>query len=238
MERQDQVPGTPFLVWQDKKLFSYGVDAILLSHFAKPKGIVMDLGTGTGIIPLRIAENPKIDLVYGVELQEIVARMAEKSVYLNKLENKIKVLNADIRNLPERFPKSSVDTIITNPPYMKAGAALVNPEENHAYSRHELACTLEDLMRVSSFLLKPLGKIFMVHRPNRLVDVLCAMREAGIEPKLMRWVYPKPGKPANLFLIEGVKGGRRDFKYGADILIYKEDGEYTNEIYSIYGREK
>ena len=236
MERLDKVPGTPYEIIQDKRLFSYGVDAILLSFFAKPKGVVMDLGTGTGVIPLRLADDPNIKRIYGVELQEIVAEMAEKSVYLNKLEDKIQILNEDLRKLPESFPRASIDTIVTNPPYMKPGAALVNPEENHAYSRHELTCTLEDIMRVSSYLLKPLGKLYMVHRPNRLVDVLCEMRSNGIEPKLMTWVYPKPGKPANLFLVEGVKGGRRDLKYGDPITVYGEDGDYTDQIYAIYGR--
>lgn len=236
MERLDKVPGTPYEIIQDKRLFSYGVDAILLSFFAKPKGVVMDLGTGTGVIPLRLADDPNIKRIYGVELQEIVAEMAEKSVYLNKLEDKIQILNEDLRKLPESFSRASIDTIVTNPPYMKPGAALVNPEENHAYSRHELNCTLEDIMRVSSYLLKPLGKLFMVHRPNRLVDVLVEMRSNGIEPKLMTWVYPKPGKPANLFLVEGVKGGRRDLKYGDPITVYGDDGEYTDKIYSIYGR--
>ena len=236
MERLDKVPGTPYEIIQDKRLFSYGVDAILLSFFAKPKGVVMDLGTGTGVIPLRLADDPNIKRIYGVELQEIVAEMAEKSVYLNKLEDKIQILNEDLRKLPESFPRASIDTIVTNPPYMKPGAALVNPEENHAYSRHELTCTLEDIMRVSGYLLKPLGKLYMVHRPNRLVDVLCEMRSNGIEPKLMTWVYPKPGKPANLFLVEGVKGGRRDLKYGDPITVYGEDGDYTDQIYAIYGR--
>ena len=236
MERLDKVPGTAYEIIQDKRLFSYGVDAILLSFFAKPKGVVMDLGTGTGVIPLRLADDPNIKRIYGVELQEIVAEMAEKSVYLNKLEDKIQILNEDLRKLPESFPRASIDTIVTNPPYMKPGAALVNPEENHAYSRHELNCTLEDIMRVSGYLLKPLGKLYMVHRPNRLVDVLCEMRSNGIEPKLMTWVYPKPGKPANLFLVEGVKGGRRDLKYGDPITVYGEDGDYTDQIYAIYGR--
>lgn len=236
MERLDKVPGTPYEIIQDKRLFSYGVDAILLSFFTRPKGIVMDLGTGTGVIPLRLADDPNIKRIYGVELQEIVAEMAEKSVYLNKLEDKIQILNEDLRKLPESFPRASIDTIVTNPPYMKPGAALVNPEENHAYSRHELNCTLEDIMRVSGYLLKPLGKLYMVHRPNRLVDVLCEMRSNGIEPKLMTWVYPKPGKPANLFLVEGVKGGRRDLKYGDPITVYGEDGDYTDQIYAIYGR--
>lgn len=238
MERLDKVPGTPYEIIQDKKLFSYGVDAILLSYFAKPKGIVMDLGTGTGVIPLRLADDPKIKKIYGVELQVNVAEMAEKSVYLNKLEDRIQILKEDIRELPVKFPKASIDTIITNPPYMKPGAALVNPEENHALSRHELTCTLEDIIRVSSWLLKPLGKLYMVHRPNRLVDVLYEMRTHGIEPKLMTWVYPKPGKPANLFLIEGVKGGRMDFKYGESITVYGEDGDYTDQIYTIYGRRR
>ncbi|MDX9916699.1 MAG: tRNA1(Val) (adenine(37)-N6)-methyltransferase [Gudongella sp.] len=238
MERLDIVPGTTNKIYQDREMFSYGVDAILLSWFAKPKGTVLDLGTGTGIIPLRIAADKNVEVIYGVEIQERVAQMAEKSVYLNKLDDRIKILNTDIKKLPLIFAKASADTIITNPPYMKSGSALVNPSENHAYSRHEIACTLEDIVEVSAVLLKPLGKIFMVHRPNRLVDVLCAMRENGIEPKRICWVYPKPGKPSNLFLIEGVKDGKRDFKCDLPVTIYDKDGNYNEEIYDIYGIER
>ena len=164
--RIDIVPGSEYKIYQNKGKFSYGVDAIILSNFAKAKGIIMDLGTGTGIIPLRIVDNQDARKIYGVEIQKDVADLAKKSIELNQLEDRIEILNMDLKSLPEKFSKASIDTIISNPPYMKNGSALVNPEENFAISRHEIACTFEDIISVSSYLLQPLGKIFLVHRPD------------------------------------------------------------------------
>lgn len=235
MRRIDDIPGTEYKIIQDKGLFSYGIDAILLSHFSKPKGIVVDLGTGTGLIPLRIVNNTKVSMVYGVEIQDQVAKMAKETMEMNFLQDKVKILNMDLKDLREIFSKATVDTIITNPPYMKPGGAIVSEKDNFAISRHEIAVTLEDIASISSYLLKPLGKLYMVHRPNRLVDVLCTLRNHGLEPKYIQWVYPKPGKPSNLFLLEAVKGGKSDFKFKEPILVYNKDGSYTEKIYKIYG---
>ena len=238
MRRIDLVPGTEYKIIQDKDLFSYGIDAILLSHFCKAKGVVVDLGTGTGIIPLRIADKQGVSLVYGVEIQEEVARMAQETVKLNSLQDRIKILHSDLKDLPETLGKASVDTVITNPPYMKPGGAIVNREDNFAISRHEIAATLEDIAAVGQYILKPLGKLYMVHRPNRLVDVLCTLRKHGLEPKYMQWVHPKPGKQPNLFMVEAVKGGKSDFKYRDPIVVYDENGKYNEEIYEIYGMSR
>jgi len=236
MERIDKVPGTDYDIIQNKGLFSYGVDAILLSSFAKAKGITMDLGTGTGIIPLRLIDKKGVLKIYGVEIQEEVASLAKRSVILNSLQDKIEILNMDLRNLKDVFPKACVDVVICNPPYMKSGGAIVNEKENFALSRHELKGSIEDILKVSSYLLKPMGKLFMVHRPNRLVDVLYSMRESKIEPKFIRFIHPKKDKGTNLFLVEGHKDAKRDFKILDPLYIYKEDGSYTDEIYEIYGR--
>jgi tRNA1Val (adenine37-N6)-methyltransferase len=238
MRRIDLVPGTEYKIIQDKGLFSYGIDAILLSHFSKAKGVVVDLGTGTGVIPLRIVDRKGVSLVYGVEIQEKVAEMARETVRLNSLQDRIRILHKDLKDLPETLGKSTVDTVITNPPYMKPGGAIVSREDNFAISRHEIAATLEDIAAVSQYILKPLGKLYIVHRPNRLVDVLCTLRSHGLEPKHIQWVHPKPGKKANLFLLEAVKGGRSDFKYREPIVVYDDNGSYNEEIYEIYGMSR
>ncbi len=237
-ERIDVVPGTEYKIIQNKKRFSYGTDAIFLSDFAKPRGIVMDLGTGTGIIPLRMIGKRNVKEIYGVEIQEEVAEMAKRTVELNGLEDRIKILNMDLKELPNKFPKASFDCVTSNPPYAKTGSALVNLDDNFAISRHEISCNLEDIIRTAEYLLNPQGKFYMVHRPDRLVDILCTMREFRIEPKYIRFVQPKIGKKPNLLLIEGLKGGKPEIKFHEPLIVYKEDGSYTEEIYKIYGMEK
>lgn len=238
-ERIDIVPGSPFKIIQNKNKFSYGTDAIFLSHFTKAKGVVVDLGTGTGIIPLRLyANNKGIDKIYGVEIQKEVAEMAARSVELNSLGERIKIINKDLKEISADFGKDTVDVITTNPPYMKAGGALVNAEENFAISRHEVACTLEDIIKISEYLLKPLGKFYMVHRPDRLVDIMYTLRKYGIEPKYIRFIQAKVDKKPNLILIQGRKHSRPDLKFYDPLIVYREDGSYTDEIYKIYGMER
>lgn len=236
-ERIDLVPGTSFKIIQDKNSFSYGTDAIFISDFARPKGLVIDLGTGSGIIPLRIVEDKKVEKIYGIEIQEDVFQRAKRSIELNSLEEKIHMLNMDLNDLDGEFPKAHFDTVICNPPYLKTGGALVNKRENFAISRHEISCNLEDIIRVSSYLLKPLGKLFLVHRPDRLTDIFVHMRNYGVEAKKIRFVYPKQGRAPNLVLIEGVKDAGIDLKFAEPLIVYNEDGSYTDEIYRIYDRK-
>ena len=237
-EHIDIVPGTDYKIIQNKNSFSYGTDAIFLSNFAKPKGLAMDIGTGTGIIPLRLIDKGNIEMIYGIEIQEEVAKLARKSVELNKLNDKIKIVHMDLKDLPNKFEKSTFDVITSNPPYMKKGGALVNPDENFAISRHEIACSFEDIIKVTSYLLKQLGKFYLVHRPDRLVDIIYTMKQYNIEPKHIRFVQPKISKKPNLILIEGVKCGKPDLKFFDPLIVYNEDGSYTDEIYKIYGMEK
>ncbi len=234
----DIVPGTNYKIYQDRASFSYGTDAIFLSDFAKAKGLVMDLGTGTGIIPLRLIPNKKIKKIYGVEIQKTVADMAKESVKLNNLEDKIEILNMDLKELGEIFSKHSFDCVVSNPPYMKQGGAILNKEANFAISRHEIYCNIEDIIKVSAYLLKPLGKLFLVHRPDRLVDILCLMRQYSIEAKYIRFVQAKIDKKPNLLLIEGIKDAKKDLKYYDPLIVYNDDGSYTDEIYRIYGMER
>lgn len=236
--RVDIVPGTDFKIIQDKKKFSYGIDAILLSSFTRPKGLVMDLGTGTGIIPIRLAARDGIEKIYGVEIQEEVYRLAQRNVELNNLQDRVQIINMDLNELNNVFGKSSFDVIVSNPPYMKSGGAIINPDENFAISRHEIACKFEDIARISNYLLKPLGKFYLVHRPDRLVDILYTMRTYNIEPKYIRLIQPKANKKPNLILIEGLKNGKPDLKFHQPLIVYNEDGSYTEEIYKIYGMDK
>ena len=238
IESIDIVPGTEYKIIQNKDRFSYGTDAIFLSSCAKPRGLVMDLGTGTGIIPLRLVDKGKIERIYGVEIQVEVAELANKSIALNNLDDKIKILHMDLKDLPTRFGKNSIDVITSNPPYMKEGGAIINSDENFAISRHEIKCNLNDIIKTTNYLLKPLGKFYLVHRPDRLVDILYTMRKYNIEPKYIRFVQPKINKKPNLILIEGVKDGKPDLKFYDPLIIYNEDGSYTDEIYDIYGMER
>lgn len=238
-ERIDIVPGSDFKIIQNKERFSYGTDAIFISDFAKAKGKVVDLGTGTGIIPLRLfSKNSNIDIIYGIEIQEEVAEMATRSIKLNDLDENIKILNMDLKGIKEEFNKNTIDTVITNPPYMKSGGAIVNEEENFAISRHEIACNLEDIIKSAEYLLKPLGRFYMVHRPDRLVDIMSIMRKYNIEPKYIRFIQPKENRKPNLILIQGRKGGRPDLNFFDPLIVYNQDGSYTDEIYKIYGMEE
>lgn len=238
-ERIDRVPGSDYKIIQNKEKFSYGTDAIFLSDFAKAKGNVVDLGTGTGIIPLRLyGNNPNIDKIYGIEIQAEVAEMAKKSIKLNNLDEKIKILHMDLNNISEVFARNTMDVVTTNPPYMKAGGALVNEEDNFAISRHEIACSLEDIIKAAEYLLKPLGRFYMVHRPDRLVDIMFLMRTYNMEAKYIRFVQPRESKKPNLILIQGIKAGKPDLKFYDPLIVYNEDGTYTDEIYKIYGMEE
>lgn len=233
-EKIDLVPGTKYEIIQSREKFSYGVDAILLSHFAKPKGKVVDLGTGTGIIPLRLYSKYNCDIIYGIEIQSEVANMAQRTMKMNKIQEKIKILHMDLKKSKDVFKKNTIDTIITNPPYMKLGGALINQDRNFALSRHEIACSLEDIANISEYLLKPLGKLYMVHRPNRLVDIIYLLRKYKLEPKYIRFVQSKIDRKPNLILIEAVKAGKPDLKFYNPLIIYKNDNTYTDEIYEIY----
>ena len=236
MERIDLVPGTCYKIIQDRESFSYGTDAIFLSDFAKPKGEVIDLGTGTGIIPLRIVDNPKVEKIYGIEIQEEVYTRAKRSVEENNLEGKISILNLDLRNIKDHFQKAQFQTVLSNPPYLKRGS-IVNKDENFAISRHEIKCDLLDVIEAANYLLMPQGKFFLVHRPDRLVDILYNLRKYNMEAKRIRFVYPKQGKATNLILVEAVKGGKADLKFMEPLIVYNRDGSYTDEILKIYGRK-
>lgn len=218
-ERIDDLQLDGLKIIQNTKGFCFGVDSVLLSEFAKNiknNSKIIDLGTGTGVLCILLSEKTEGTQFIGVEIQEDVADMARRSVCLNNLEDRIKILNENILNLKDIYKKGEFDVVITNPPYKKVNTGVINKEDKKVLSRHEITASLNDFLHVSSYLLKDYGEFYMVHRPERLVDIFCAMREENIEPKLIKFVYPnlrdKTNKPAKLVLIKGIKKGNSFLK--------------------------
>ena len=238
-ERIDDLEFKGLKIIQNKSGFCFGIDSVLLSDFAKNirnNSKVIDLGTGTGIINLLLSGKTKASEFVGVEIQEEVAEMATRSVELNNLQDKIKILNENILNLKDVYKPKSFDAVVTNPPYKKANTGLTNEENKKLISRHEITASLKDFIQISAYLLKDYGEFYMVHRPDRLVDIFQFMREEKIEPKLVRFVYPKANKKTNLVLIKGVKNGKPFLEYDNNLIVYNEDGSYTDEILRIYNK--
>lgn len=223
---------------QDSDGFRFGVDAVLLANFAKVKkgASVVDLGTGTGVIPILISGKSDAKKIIGVEIQDDVHEMACRSVKLNKLEDRVEIVKGDIKNIEETIGKNLYNVVTSNPPYMHADG-IKNPNDKKAISRHEVKCDLDDVIRAASLLLINQGKFYMVHRPTRLVDIITLGRKYKMEPKTLRFVHSKAGKSPNILLVEYVKCGRPDLKILDPLYVYDEMGNYTEEIKSIYTNE-
>ncbi len=236
-ERLDELHRNGYKIIQNPERFCFGMDAVLLSGFAKAgEGEkVLDLGTGTGIIPILMAAKTKAAHLSGLELQPESADMARRSVKYNDLEDRIDIVTGDIKDACSLFGASSFDVITTNPPYMIADHGLVNPDEGKAIARHEIKCTLEDVIAQSAKVLLPGGRFFMVHRPFRLSEIFVQMSRYKLEPKRMQMVYPYVDSEPNMVLIEGVRGGKPRLSVDKPLIVYKERGKYTDEIYEIYG---
>lgn len=238
-ERIDDLQYKGLKLIQDKNGFCFGVDSVLLSDFAKgikKNSIVVDIGAGTGIIGLLLCGKTDLKKIYGVEIQKDVAEMAKRSIELNHLENRFEMINCDINNIFEFLEANSIDCIVTNPPYKKANTGLKNEEEKQMISRHEVKCTLEDIVEKSSRLLKDRGEFYMVHRAERLVDMMCVLRKYRLEPKIIRFVHPKQNEKPNLILVKAIKYANPFLKIDKPLVIYDEEGNYTEEINRIYDR--
>ena len=236
-ERLDELHRNGYYIIQDPARFCFGMDAVLLSGFAKAKRgeRCLDLGTGTGIIPILMEAKTDGEDFTALEIQEESADMARRSVLYNDLADRIKVVTGDIKDASKIFGASSFDIITTNPPYMIGEHGLSSASEAKAIARHEVLCTLDDILRESAKLLKPGGRFYMVHRPFRLAEIFSKMVEYKIEPKRMKLVYPYIDKEPNMVLVEGLRGGRSRLTVEKPLIVYKEAGVYTDEIYDIYG---
>ena len=236
-ERLDELHRNGYFIIQDRDRFCFGMDAVLLSGFARVKEgeQVIDLGTGTGIIPILLEAKTEGRHFTGLEIQAESVDMARRSVRYNHLEDKIKIEIGDIKDASVRFGASSFHVVTTNPPYMTEHHGLANPNDAKAIARHELLCSLEDVIRESARLLKPQGRFYMVHRPFRLAEIFVLMHRYGIEPKRMKLVHPFADREPNMVLLVGLRGGRPRITIEKPLIVYREPGVYTDEIYEIYG---
>lgn len=236
-ERLDDLQRNGYKIIQHPSKFCFGMDAVLLSGFAnvKLKESVLDLGTGTGIIPILLEAKTKGKKYVGLEIQEESADMAARSVQYNCLEERIQIVHGDIKEASALFGKASFDVVTTNPPYMNDHHGIKNPDIPKAIARHEILCSLEDVIREASFVLRENGRFYMVHRPFRLAEIITLMTKYHLEPKRMRLVAPYADKEPNMVLIEGLKGGKSRIKIEPTLIVYQEPNVYTKEIYDIYG---
>lgn len=236
-ERLDELHRNGYFIIQNPEKFCFGMDAVLLSGYAKvkPGEKVLDLGTGTGIIPILLEAKTNGEHFTGLEIQEESADMARRSVAYNNLQDKINIVTGDIKGASDIFGAASFDVITTNPPYMTNSHGIVNTDQPKAIARHEIFCSLEDVVRESSRLLKTNGRFYLVHRPFRLAEIMTTLVNYKLEPKRMQLVYPFVDKEPNMVLIEALKGGKSRITVEKPLIVYKEQGIYTDEIYDIYG---
>lgn len=236
-ERIDELQRNGYRIIQNPERFCFGMDAVLLSGFARAKKQerCLDLGCGNGIIPILMEAKTEGKHFTGLEIQPESADMAKRSVALNGLQDRIDIVEGDIKDASKIFGASSFHVVTTNPPYMTAQHGLTNLYEAKTIARHEVLCNLEDIIRESARLLMPGGRFYMVHRPFRLAEIISLMVQYRIEPKRMRLVYPYVDREPNMVLIEGLRGGKSRMTVEKPLIVYKEPGKYTDEIYDVYG---
>ena len=236
-ERIDELQRNGYRIIQNPEKFCFGMDAVLLSGFARAKKQerCLDLGCGNGIIPILMEAKTEGKHFTGLEIQPESADMASRSVQLNDLQERVHIVNGDIKEAVQIFGAASCHVVTTNPPYMTAQHGLTNVYEAKTIARHEVLCNLEDIIRESARLLMPGGRFYMVHRPFRLAEIISLMVQYRMEPKRMRLVYPYVDREPNMVLIEGLRGGKSRMTVEKPLIVYKEPGKYTDEIYDVYG---
>ena len=235
-ERIDDLMRDGLKLIQNTDIFCFGMDAVLLSTYARAgkKDRVLDMGTGNGIIPVLMQSKNPGSIYSALEIQEGSAQLARRNVELNHLEDRISVVKGDIKEASTIFGEASFNVVTSNPPYMNENHGLKNPDSHKAIARHEILCTLEDVVREGAKVLKPGGRFNMVHRPQRLTEIIGIMEKYKLQPKRVRFVHPFIEKEANLVLIEGVRGGRPMIKVEPPVIVYESAGKYTDEIASLY----
>lgn len=239
-ERIDDLKLKNLKIIQDTESFCFGVDAVLLSYMAensKAKNIV-DLCSGNGIVGILLAGKTDAKQIHCVEIQKKQADLAKRSIELNGLGERVFIHNIDLKKSGDVLKKGFFDVVTCNPPYMQCNGGIISKGDEKAIARHEVMCTLEDVILAAKDLLKSKGKFFLVHKPERLVDIFCLMRKYSIEPKRLCMVHPSPEKKANIVLVEGVLDGGRDLKMDEPIYVYGNDGNYSDKINEIYRRNE
>lgn len=236
-ERVDDLQRNGYRIIQNPERFCFGMDAVLLAGFARDaRGErLLDIGTGTGILPLLMEARTGMPHLWGIEIQEESADMARRSVKLNALEEKIEIITGDIREADRLFEAASFDVITCNPPYMIGQHGLQNADVSKTIARHEVCGTFRDIAQMTAKLLKPGGRFYLVHRPFRLAEILVTLTACRLEPKRMQLVYPFVDKEPNMVLIEAARGGRPRMTVERPLVVYQSPGVYTPEIYDIYG---
>lgn len=239
-ERIDDLEYKGLKIIQNENGFCFGMDAVLLSHFAKDSirrnDKILDIGTGTGIIGILLSAKTLASQIVGIEIQNDVADMAKRSIQLNNLQDKFSIINDDLKKIDEYFKSDYFDVVVSNPPYKQDNTGLKNDNEGKIISRHEVKCSLEDVIICASKMLKDKGSFYMVHRPERLKDILCTLNKYKLEPKEIRFVHPSVNKKPNLILIKSVKNAKPFLNIQEPLYVYEEDGTYTQEILKIYER--
>ncbi len=236
-ERCDSLEINGYHIWQNKKLFCFGIDAVLLSSFVKlnKNDSVVDLCSGTGILPFLFLARNQVEKVHAVEINAYMCSLMSRSAKLNNCESGLNIINADLNKLDDKLTSGSFDVVTVNPPYEKAGCGIACSQPEREAARREIFCTLDDVVRVSARLLKHRGRLYIVHRPSRLCDLMCSLRANGLEPRLLKLVYSSIDTKPVLILAEAVKGAGEDLKVDTPIIIYDKDGELTAQVRQMYG---
>ena len=238
-ERIDDLQCKGYRIIQNKEMFCFGMDAVLLANFVKQKvgNHCMDLGTGTGVIPILMAAKEPEARFIGLEIQKECADMAARSVSLNDLSDKVRIDCGDIKEVPCNYKKASFDIVTSNPPYIRGSHGLENPNEPKNIARHEILVTLSDVVASAAFLLKPGGSFYMIHKPFRLAEIFDCFMRNKLEPKRMQLVYPYIDKEPNMVIVEGVKGGNSMIKIEPPMIVYEKTGVYTRQLLETYEGE-
>ena len=239
-ERIDDLQFNNLKIIQNTKSFCFGIDSVLLSDFAKDiskNSTVLDLGTGTGILGILLCKKTELSKMYGIEIQQDMCEMASRSIKLNHLEDKFSIICDNIQNLSHHFKNNSIDAIVSNPPYKKLGTGITNTSDTKLIARHEVKASLEDFISVSAKALTSFGSLYMVHRPERLVDLFYLLRKYHLEPKKLRMVHSHQNDKPTLVLIKATKDAKSFLTIEKPLVIYHKDGSYTDEILKIYHKE-
>lgn len=239
-ERMDDLNLKGYQIIQNPKFFCFGMDAVLLSSFTEVKEgeTVLDLGSGNGIIPILLEAKTKGKSFVGLEIQYQNVDMARRSILFNNLIDKVQIDNGDIKEIKEYYKYESFDVVTSNPPYMNEGGGLINLHEAKTIARHEVLCSLEDIIYAASYVLKNKGRFYMVHRPHRLADIMILLRKYRLEAKELRMVHPYIDKAPNMVLIQAVKNARALLKVSKPLIVYNEKGKYNEEIKELYNEKR